>query len=1124
MVDITVTFSGAENDVANADFSLVATNKATNAELSIASLTRNGKPSGSGTSWTQKFIWNAPNDVADGMVADIELSVAVTSGVQLWEDGPYWAACNVGASQPEESGHYFWWGDTVGYTRNANNDGWVSVKDGSPFAFSSGNCPTWGKNNSTLQQEGYIDATGNLVAAHHAATAYLGAPWRMPTAAEIDALIDNCTTIWTNRNGVYGRLVTGKGAYASKSIFLPAAGYGHNSSLYNLGSNGYYWSSTPNPDYSGSAWRLSFGSGDFSRDNNYRVGGRSVRPLRGFDSIGAIDAIGASTTFRLDLKHDGVRASTGEETLRFSNLWDGDANATVTISQNGMVLAEGLTGEGAQNWSVSRNGTYALTHTTYTNGVVAKVLNATFVVSGLDVPFLSGDIVTTGFSDQYDGLGHGISVTAPEGAEVRYALNAAGPYGTHPEFTNVCEAVKVWYEVTKEGYIPYTNSATVAIAKRPVTLTSGTKTDFVYDGQPHRFPALAVGRAGFVAGEGVATSNWATVTTVAEGEVANAFDFAPLEGTKLSNYDIVVVTGRIAVVKATVGGGNEPGTGTVPPGGISKWDVQFEYDGVAHTLDTNGLASAVADLGAGYTPAVDFSLQYAVGEEGVVPDSGWGVTPESFVNAGTNVVWYRISAANFEDFAHAVRVVITPRAISHATIAPIPGQTLDGTPCEPVPVVTDGTPSIITADDYLVSYSDNAQAGTATLTLTGTNNYAGMTSTTFAIVLPSAGLKAEIAWTYLKASGTYFAQIKVTCTNSLAAGIANLRYLFADRGDDVQLWDTPTRAAKSTTVVYGGETYRYVALDPALITAENAAAVYGVGTVGGDTIPVAERTIEMYVSKRVVPQTGNEGAAGVGDFVGYLSWESGGSEHAIPLVAGTSRVQSIMPSTLSAMGVSASDDLAAATSDVGQDAEAFVADRANTYDGFLCDANGQLQGTIKIKTSRRTVKKGVATVKASATVMDLNGRKWNYTRGLVDESGHVESLTCTKKGCPIPSFDVWLTHNDMMGFWGEYEVTGARNGMGLKGDAMMTALVSLKGTRQIDLEECSLTVKIGSRGVSRVTLKLSNGKKVSASSQLILIDGVGYLPIVIKARGEMPGAALILQIEESETTVYGESK
>ena len=42
-------------------------------------------------------------------------------GVQLWENGPYWAECNAGATRPEEYGYYFWWGDTVGYTRSGGH-------------------------------------------------------------------------------------------------------------------------------------------------------------------------------------------------------------------------------------------------------------------------------------------------------------------------------------------------------------------------------------------------------------------------------------------------------------------------------------------------------------------------------------------------------------------------------------------------------------------------------------------------------------------------------------------------------------------------------------------------------------------------------------------------------------------------------------------------------------------------------------------------------------------------------------------------------------------------------------------------------------------------------------------
>ena len=80
-------------------------------------------------------------------------------------NGPYWVECNVGATKPEEYGYYFWWGDTVGYKRNASDDGWVSVKDGAEFSFSSENCPTYNKDNTQLQSDGYIDATDNLAAA-----------------------------------------------------------------------------------------------------------------------------------------------------------------------------------------------------------------------------------------------------------------------------------------------------------------------------------------------------------------------------------------------------------------------------------------------------------------------------------------------------------------------------------------------------------------------------------------------------------------------------------------------------------------------------------------------------------------------------------------------------------------------------------------------------------------------------------------------------------------------------------------------------------------------------------------------------------------------------------------------
>ena len=286
LVDIAVTIQGAAEDLPNTVCTFVATNSATKAVIPVEHITCNGDDVASNGVVTRKFIWDAKADVGAVKIDDVALTVdaKILGGVQLWENGPYWAECNVGASRPEEYGYYFWWGDTVGYKRNASNDGWVSVKDDTGFSFSSGNCPTYDKSISQLQSAVYIDSTGNLVAAHDAATVHLGAPWRMPTDAEFSALINNCDTEWTTRNGVSGRLVKGRGAYASKSIFLPAAGSGSDSYLFSLGSIGYYWSSTPDSDYSSYAWNLYFHSGDFYRYylNRYRFSGRSVRPVRGF--------------------------------------------------------------------------------------------------------------------------------------------------------------------------------------------------------------------------------------------------------------------------------------------------------------------------------------------------------------------------------------------------------------------------------------------------------------------------------------------------------------------------------------------------------------------------------------------------------------------------------------------------------------------------------------------------------------------------------------------------------------------------------------------------------------------------------------------------------------------------
>ena len=139
------------------------------------------------------------------------------------EDG-WWRVANDGAGNPEDYGYYFWWGDTVGYRREG--DVWVA-SDGSSsnFSFDSENTPTYHKNITTLQSEGWIvsqDGTYVLAPEHDAAYVKWGGDWRMPTKQELDDLDYNCDWTWTTKNGVNGYEVRGRGGYASNSIFLPA--------------------------------------------------------------------------------------------------------------------------------------------------------------------------------------------------------------------------------------------------------------------------------------------------------------------------------------------------------------------------------------------------------------------------------------------------------------------------------------------------------------------------------------------------------------------------------------------------------------------------------------------------------------------------------------------------------------------------------------------------------------------------------------------------------------------------------------------------------------------------------------------------------------------------------------
>lgn len=176
--------------------------------------------------------------------------------------GTLWASCNVGATKPEEYGDYFAWGETT----PKENYSWETYKwcDGS-----SENLTKYNLNDNKTELDLVDDA------------AYMnwGGRWRMPSLDQINELINNCNWEWTKFNGISGRKVTGPNG---NSIFFPAAGKrDENGILYDLGSDGYYWS---NKRYSSRrpscAYCMNFTNWRVFVDEYVRDCGRSVRPVR----------------------------------------------------------------------------------------------------------------------------------------------------------------------------------------------------------------------------------------------------------------------------------------------------------------------------------------------------------------------------------------------------------------------------------------------------------------------------------------------------------------------------------------------------------------------------------------------------------------------------------------------------------------------------------------------------------------------------------------------------------------------------------------------------------------------------------------------------------------------------
>ena len=180
--------------------------------------------------------------------------------------GTLWAAMNVGATKPSDTGLYFQWGDTQGYA--ASQVGKVKQFTWDDYK--------WNPSGDAEKFTKYTSPGETLELADDSAHVNMGGDWHMPTPDQIKELIENTTSYWTTRDGINGRLFTSKNDN-SKALFFLAASGAWDGSVHYRGDNGYVWSSVLSADRVCGSQFLYFYSDSPFLSGCYRCNGFSVR-------------------------------------------------------------------------------------------------------------------------------------------------------------------------------------------------------------------------------------------------------------------------------------------------------------------------------------------------------------------------------------------------------------------------------------------------------------------------------------------------------------------------------------------------------------------------------------------------------------------------------------------------------------------------------------------------------------------------------------------------------------------------------------------------------------------------------------------------------------------------------
>ncbi|SNS75574.1 The GLUG motif-containing protein, partial [Belliella buryatensis] len=215
------------------------------------------------------------------------------------------------------------------------------------------------------------------------------------------------------------------------------------------------------------------------------------------------------------------------------------------------------------------------------------------------------------------------------------------------------------------------------------------------------------------------------------GEIAaQSYTGSPLTPTvTVKDGDVILEEG--VDYEVTFTDNTDAGTATVTVTGIGNYagtlTSTFEIESKSLEDAEIGEITAQSYTGSALTPTVTVKDGEVILEEGV----DYEVTYTDNTDAGTATV----TVTGIGNYAGTLTSTfeIESKSLEDAEIGEITAQSYTGSALTPTVMVKDGTVTLEEDKDFAVTYSNNTNAGTATVTVTGIGNYAGSITSSFTI-------------------------------------------------------------------------------------------------------------------------------------------------------------------------------------------------------------------------------------------------------------------------------------------------------------------------------------------------------------------------------------------------------